>query len=98
MKGRLVALSLLSFCLLMYFAYAEISFPYIIIPFIGFAISVFLWPEPKTKKKKKRYKGGGSDNDEAWDAIGYSLKALFKSKKSKQQKTDSDYFDNDIDI
>ena len=91
MRGKLVLLSLLSFGLLMYFAHQEIYFPYIFIPFIGFGVTVFMWPqkyEPSGKLKSQGYEYSEPDH---WDVAGKSIKAL-------KNRRDNGQFDNDVDI
>lgn len=91
MKAKLIALSVLSFGLLLYFAKEEIYFPYILIPFIGFAITVFMWPEPDERKRKSKSKGYEYSDPDHWDVAGKSIKAL-------KNKRDNEHIDGDIDI
>lgn len=91
MKAKLIGLSVLSFCLLLYFAKEEIYFPYILVPFIGFAITVFIWPSPDDRKRKSKSKGYEYSDPDSWDVAGKSIKAL-------KNKRDNEHIDSDIDI
>ena len=91
MKAKLIALSVLNFGLLLYFAKEEIYFPYILIPFIGFAISVFLWPQPNELKRKAQSKGYEHSDPDHWDVAGKSVNAL-------KNKRNNELIDNEFDI
>ena len=86
MKVKLAAVSLFSFGLLMYLASQQIYFPVILIPFIGFAISVFLWPQPNELKRKAQSKGYEHSDPDTLDVAGKSIKGL-KNKRDN----DSDF-------
>lgn len=93
MKIRLVILSVLNFCLLMCFAYFEIYFPYIILPFIGFAICVFFWPEKPKRKSQNNDDGAG-----VVDAADALVKGGYKARENGKNGIEKGELDGDIDI
>ncbi|KZY64096.1 MULTISPECIES: hypothetical protein [unclassified Oleiphilus] len=90
MKAKLIALSLLSFGLLMYFAVEEIYFPFILIPFIGFSITVFMWPLPNDESRKRKSQGYKGSDPNGFDVLGETARALKNKRDNESNGIDID--------